>query len=470
MTFFFAFTTAGFIGLGFALLAFRYARTLCFQFIAIFIFFVALPLATAWLYTGHMTSRALIGQDLYSTDLAAALTAHAHLYALYGLGVLAVATLLRDGRIAADIERTLSAQRFSIVWPALFVAAVLAEFLIRLQNDILISGSSTAERVADLSYLASSVLAVLGSVTFGLFCYVAVLSARTKALLIPCLAYLPFVLATNGRRETIMTLVTLLLLRTLSLGFRPNWRLAWIGGGALALFILVGPFFIEARQISLTLQATGTPPIAALLEGAGQALDNVTSGETNFGMVAANVAERGNAGVFLLTVASRNVEPQLGTMTWAAILWAVPSVFAAKPPLQVETMIQLVAGMLQLDDANSVPLTFYVDFGGFGMLLAGAYTALLLYGVAWLLRARRPFGIFEVVALGTFFSLSFGIENELVGHFTEIRNLALFAPFALLSRFLSGARKSAIPRGHRFERRQPKFPGAALAAPPEGQA
>jgi hypothetical protein len=442
MSFFFAFCTAGFLGIGFAALAFRYARTLCLHILVFWVFFVAAPLATAWLYTGEITSRALIGQDLYSFALADALSAHVHLYVLYGLGVLFVAILFRDRQIADGVVRTLAAQRFNIMWSIAFAAVLLAEFLLKLSYGVLLSGSGTAERIADMPYIVSSLLAVLGSVIFGLYCYLCVLSARAKPLLVLCLAYLPYVLATDGRRAMTMALVTFFLLRGLSLGFRPNWRLARIAGATLALFILVGPIFMEARAISETLQEAGVPPIAALAEGVSQAIDLFMRGESGFAAVADNVAERGNAGVFFLTVAERHIPPQLGAMTWASFLWAVPSIFIVKPELQVEGMIQLLANMRLLDDADSMPLILYADFGAFGLLVAGAYTAALLFGLAKLLCGGRQFGIFEIVALGTFFSLSFGIENELSGQFVVLRNLALFAPVALLSRFLaSGPRK-----------------------------
>ncbi len=56
MAFFYAFCAAGLLLAGLALLAFRYARTVCLHLLAIWIYFAALPLATAWLYTGHITT------------------------------------------------------------------------------------------------------------------------------------------------------------------------------------------------------------------------------------------------------------------------------------------------------------------------------------------------------------------------------------------------------------------------------
>jgi hypothetical protein len=437
MSFFFAFSVAGFLGVLFALLAFRYARALCLYLLIFFSYFVLLPLASAWLYTGKLTPRALIGQDLYASDLADALAAHGHLFALYGLGVLGVGWLLGDATLAANVERTLRAQRFHIGWPLAFGAAVLSELLIRATYGILLSGTG-GSRVAELPYLVTSMLFVLHAAVFGLFSYLAVLSARMRPLALLCLAYLPYVLVTAGRRAMLSALIAFLVLRGLQLGFKPNMRLALVALGALALFVLVGPLFIEARAIWAFLTQTGTPPTEALFEAVGQATDRFLAGESGFGMVAANVAERGNAGVFFLTVAERGVEPQFGQLTWTSMLWAVPSVFAEKPPFQVEAMIQSLASMQFIDDANSVPLVFYADFGALGMLLAGIYQALLLYAIAWLISRGRQFGLFEAVALGVFFTLSFSIENEFSGHFAELRNLALFAPLALLSRIFSG--------------------------------
>jgi hypothetical protein len=240
-------------------------------------------------------------------------------------------------------------------------------------------------------------------------------------------------------------LITLLVLRGLSIGFRPNLRLAWVGGAALGLFILVGPIFVEARGISLMLQDRGYPPIAALAEGVSQAVGGFMRGDTGFQRVATNVAERGNAGVFFLTVASREPELQIGRLTETSILWAIPSVFVEKPPVQAEAMIQLAANMRLLDDANSVPLLLYVDFGTLGMLFAGALTALLLYGIAMLISRGRPFGLFQVVLLGVFFTLSFSIETEFAGVFVELRNAALFAPLALAMTLFSATRRRTQP-------------------------
>jgi hypothetical protein len=441
MTFFFAFSVAGFLALGFAALAFRYARTICLHLLAFYVFFVVLPLAAAWLYTGKVNSRALIGQDLYSFDLADALVAHAHLYALYGAGAFAVGFLFRDGALVRDIARTLAAQRFKIVWPVLFAAALFVEISIKLSFGTLIAGSGDATRILAMPYYATSLLSVLGTLNFGLFAYLAVLSARRRWLLVACLAYVPYVLATDGRRAMLTALVTFFVLRGLAFGFRPNFRLARIGGAALAIFILIGPIFIEARAVSLYLQARGTPPVAALAEGVSRAVGGLLRGDTGFQRVATNVAERGNAGVFFLAVASRAPEKQHGKLTAASILWAIPSVFVEKPPLQSEAMIQLVANMRVLDDANSVPLVLYVDFGPLGMLLAGAVTALLLYAIAKLLAHGRPFGIFHVALLGSFFALSFGIEKEFASVFVELRNAALFAPATLIAMLFSTSRR-----------------------------
>jgi len=461
----FAFCAAGLLLAVFGLLAFRFAQTLCLHPLVFWVYFAALPLATAWLYSGHITARALIGQDLYSDALADAFTAHAAVFALYGLGVLLVAVAFSDAKVAGDVQRTLAAQRFSVIWPSLFATTVLTQAAIRLHYDILLSGSGTAERVLALPYVVSSLLQVLGSVTFALFCYCAVLSARAQLMLVPCLAYMPYALATEGRRATLTALIVLFALRRFSLGFKPNKRLAAIALAALALFILVGPIFVEARKITISLQRTGTPIAAALQEGVSGAVDSLATGDSDFGDVADNVAHRGNAGTFFLTVAERHVEPQLGAMTSASILWAIPSVFVVKPALQVEAMIQLLASMRFIDDANSVPLVLYVDFGALGMFIAGAATAFLLYLLAKLIGRGNQFGIFEVMALGTLLSLSFSIETELSGVFAEIRNVVLFAPVALLARFLAPALDQRAERRlrHRRPRRWVTRPPALAA-------
>jgi hypothetical protein len=83
----------------------------------------------------------------------------------------------------------------------------------------------------------------------------------------------------------------------------------------------------------------------------------------------------------------------------------------------------------------------YVDFGPLGMLAAGAVTALLLYAIAKLLAHGRPFGIFHVALLGSFFALSFGIEKEFASVFVELRNAALFAPATLIAMLFSTSRR-----------------------------
>ncbi len=470
MTYVFAFSVAGLLAVGFGALAFRYARTLCLHLLIFWVYFVALPIATAWLFNGRLTSRALIGQDLYADALAAELAAHAHLYVLYGLGVLIVACAFYDARLSTDIQRTLAAQRFSIVWPILAVAAVLIEAACKLEYGIFLSGSSTLERMLALPYVISSLLQVLRVLDFALICYLAVLSARVPALFLFCVAYAPYILATDGRRSTLMVLITCLVLHGLSLGFKPNLRLAAIAGAAMLFFILVGPIFVEARAIANSLQSTGTPIVAALTEGASRALDSFIGAETELGQVADNIAERGNAGTFFLTIVSRSVEPQLGSMTWASILWAIPSVFVVKPELQVETMIEVLAGMRLVDDANSIPATLYVDFGWLGVFLAGVIMALILYLLAKLLSRGNQFGILEVLALGTFFSLSFSIESELPGVLAVLRYLALVAPIALLGHFLtSGLRRyKAQERSRHTWRWIPRRLGSAPLFPRKG--
>jgi hypothetical protein len=470
MTYFVAFSVAGLLAAGFGALAFRYARTLCLHLLIFWVYFVALPIATAWLYNGRLTSRALIGQDLYSDALAAELPAHAHLYVLYELGVLVVACAFSDAQLSAAIRRTLAAQRFSIVWPILAAAAVLIEAACKLKYGVFLSGSHTLERMLALPYVVSSLLQVLRILAFGLICYLAVLSARVPALFLFCLAYAPYILATDGRRSTLMVLIACLVLRGLSLGFKPNLRLAAIAGAALLFFVLVGPIFVEARAIANSLQSTGTPIVAALTEGASRALDSFIGGETELGQVADNIAERGNAGTFFLTVVSRGVELQFGAMTRASILWAIPSVFVVKPELQVETMIEILAGMRLVDDANSVPTTLYVDFGWLGVFLAGVVMAFILYLLAKLLSRGNQFGILEVLALGTFFSLSFSIESELPNVLAALRYLALVAPLSLLAHFLTSGLLTyqARRRGRYTWRSMPLRLGTAPLLPREG--
>jgi hypothetical protein len=142
-------------------------------------------------------------------------------------------------------------------------------------------------------------------------------------------------------------------------------------------------------------------------------------------------------------------------------------VFVVKPALQVEAMIQLLASMRLIDDANSVPLVLYVDFGALGMFIAGAATALVLYLLAKLIGRGNQFGIFEVMALGTLLSLSFSIENEPSGFIVELRNLALFAPAAFLTRFLAPGRKRRRSAPSRKPRPAARWARPVAPAPKE---
>ena len=257
MTYFFAFSVAGLLLAGFGLLAFRFARVLCLHVLIFWVYFVALPLASAWLYTGRI-SRAR--HDRPGPRLRRARRRvrrpRPPLSPLRARRALRRLSLSPTPALA-DVRATLAAQRYSVVWPALFRRRDRGADALKLRYGLLLSGSGTAERIGEQTYLASSTMMVLGSVSFALFCYLALLSARTRLMLVPCLAYLPYVLATEGRRETLTALIVLFALRSFSLGFKPSWRLAAIAGGALLVFIVIGPFFMDARANWIFLQHIG---------------------------------------------------------------------------------------------------------------------------------------------------------------------------------------------------------------------
>ncbi len=240
--------------------------------------------------------RTLIGQDLYSTALADAFTEHAHLFVFYGLGVLGIALLFQDSQVFARARRALARQQFKPGWLALFIATLSAQVGLKLSYGFLLAGSTNEAFRAQLPYSVTSALSILSTLIFGLFCYLALLSSRVRFLTAVCLAYVPYVLATDGRRAMVAALVTLFVLRQFSLGLRPNRRFAGIAAAALALFVLVGPIFVEGRSIARSLPQRGVSQTTALVQAPLQALDSLVSGKTTFTGVAATSrsAERGD--------------------------------------------------------------------------------------------------------------------------------------------------------------------------------
>ncbi len=74
----------------------------------------------------------------------------------------------------------------------------------------------------------------------------------------------------------------------------------------------------------------------------------------------------------------------------------------------------MVAGMRLLDDANSIPTSLYVDFGGLGMLLAGPTPRSSSMRSPFL--GRGGISASSRSRARLFFWISFLIETEFVGY------------------------------------------------------
>lgn len=434
----------------FSILAFRSAKTICLHALMFCATFICMPLATAWLAQDRNLQRAYIGNNLAGQSVADAVAAHAHLFILYALGLLTIALLFGDRAILRNLQTTLAAQKFRPQWLLLFVVFLGTTIAIKAAFSIMISGTTTLERLQEMPYIYSCALSVLDLLTLGIYCYLCLFSSRSKIILAVCLFYAAYVLVADGRRELILSLAALAVLRSAAVGFKFNWRLPVIAAGLVAVFVLVGPIFLKARIYGQALQDRGVSATDALMQATTRALDEVTSQGDGLTLVSDNVVDRGNAGTFFLTVASQLRAFQHGELTWVSFLWAVPSAFVEKPPLQAEAMIELAADLPLTDSANSTQLVFYADYGPLGMYLCAVYVALTLYLVAKLLGSGRQYGLFQLSLLGIFMVHSLTIEDELTHHFVDFRNLALIGLFVLLRGFVTSA-----GRGRGFTMRGP---------------
>lgn len=164
----------------------------------------------------------------------------------------------------------------------------------------------------------------------------------------------------------------------------------------------------------------------ATVGGIAQAMNEAGSSDSSFwSETQDNIALRGNAGTFFYSVVERLPVSMGGDAVRTSIAWGVPSFIMAKPELQSEEQIQVASGMDVFDDAVSVPLTFYADFGALGMVLAGVYMGIALYTLSLILAQPRQYTLFTVLALGAYFQLSFMIEGELYNHIALYRNLLI---------------------------------------------
>jgi len=402
----------------FALAAFSWWRVLCIHLLASAVFFILLPTIT--FLSEESRPGALAG-----ADLADALAAHWYLYVLYLAGLGITAAVANDARAFGRIQHALRIQRPQLAWVVTFYVVLLTSVGIMLTFDIALSGSVTTEKLLGMPYAAVIVLSIAKMLLFGLFCYMCIVSRVDRLALIGCAAFLGWMIVSEGRRVLLLSLLVFYMLRSAQVSLRFNLRYVLVGLALISLFTLITPYFKLIRVQSQNLEARGYSQVEALVTATSEVLTLDDDGKSATDIAVANIARRGNAGLFLLDTASGMPSPYLGELIWTSVLWIVPSSLAEKPAYEAEQLIQLAIGAEFIDDANSVPTVFLGDFGALGMLIAGLYTGFMLYALVYLIQPGRQFGLFEIAALGAFFQLSVLVENELSGTFVMARNLAI---------------------------------------------
>ncbi len=411
----------------FSVLALHYTRILGLHLLFTWVFLLGLPLFS-------IGAEAVSARPLAGEAVGRALVQHMPLYFLYILGVAAVLLVARDAVVLSRLRSALATLTLKRPWLLLFVACFASDFIARVAFDILISGTGTTVNLTRIPYVYSSLLSVVSTLAYGLFCYLSVVSRRNRAVFCLCLLYSMYLLIVDGRRGLILSLVALLFLRSLSVKLVLNQRLIVIGIASAFAFLLIGPVFMEARIHAQNLQAGGLDPLAALSRGISDAYRAISTGEVSiFELLANNLGSRPNAGVFLLAVAEFHPALAGGRYTAASVQWAIPSIFGDKPVLPVEQLIQSGAGLPLFDDSISVPAVFIADFGYIGIFLAGLLSAVTLYLLAKGVGRSRNFGLVQASMLGVFFEFSTQIENDLTFQIVELRNLGLIALVVLTS-------------------------------------
>lgn len=430
-------------GLMFAAAAMRTSRVVSLHLLAVWVYFSALPALTTMIVVSD-------------TGLREAMVDYAYLPILYLVGVVLASALMRDGVTSTRLLGRLAELRRDrtghMTLQYMFAGVFVIDFALRLFYDILGSGTASDQIVLELPYQVTTILFISSELLFGLFCYACLTIRLSRLAKVLVAFFIGYMLISEGRRSFLLSVIALVVLAAGDFRFRLNARVIGFLGVASFLFLALSPIFLQFRTNLQTIQLTyGVSSVNAFPEAVRTTMASIGQGTTGILQdTSANVAERGNAGVFFFRVAQSIPHYQQGAMTATSIQWLIPSVFIQKPEAQTETLIQYASGLPLIDDANSIPTIFFADFGPFGVALAGFMTAMLLYAVARVLARPGPLGLLGVYLLGVLLARSFRIEGE----FTEF--LAFFRNVVLIL---------ILDRGWRFVVRN--RPGATVSTPQE---
>jgi hypothetical protein len=400
----------------------------------------ALHLIAVWIYfAGLPTVSALLNRDAVLTDW---LSTYWYVLFVYGFAVLICSLFFRDRELYAAFTKRLSNFAVPYYYLYVFFVLVLIDLIIRLWFGILTNGTVSTEALNEMPYWMSAIFYSLTGLVFGFFCYASLLSSNSKLALISCIMFISYSLVTEGRRQFFVALLVFFLLRARHLNVKINFRNAALVVGGLFLFLTVTPFFLEARNNIQTLQGFyGENPASAFAEGVSMAASSYASGEMSvIDETTQNLAARGNSGIFFFTIASRLPQFQEGAMTLNSFRWAIPAIFSEKPDLPVEGELQVRSGLPESDDAVSVLIVLYADFGVFGLFAAAMITCLFLYGAVSYL-ARNPLdNVTSVYLLGMFFLIALRIESEPAQFLIALRDLTLVVAVVMLYRLIFNRR------------------------------
>lgn len=411
----------------FAAAAMRTSRVASLHLLAIWVYFSALPALSS-----------LISND---RDLGHAMVNHGYLPILYVLGVLMASSLMQDSTTSASLLERLQQVRNDLrghmALQILFIAVFVTDFTLRLFYDILGSGTKSDSVTLDLPYHVTTILFITSKLVFGLFCYTCLTIRLSKLAKLLVLAFMLYMLVSEGRRSFLLTAIVLVSLGQGSFRFHLTPRIVGSMAILAALFVAITPIFLEFRNNLQNIQLIhGETAVKAFPEAIGDtfsSLQQTASGSLS--STSENISRRGNAGVFFFRVAQSIPFYQGGTMMMISLQWLIPSVFIAKPEAYPETLIQYASGLPVIDDAISIPTTFLADFGPIGVLTAGFGTTLFLYAVAKSLARPRRFGLLEVYLLGSLFAQSIEIETDLSEFLAFFRDLIIVIILGWVWRF-----------------------------------
>lgn len=416
-------------GLLFAAAAMRTSTVVSLHLLAVWIYFSALPALTT----------IIVFND---TGLREAMVNYAYLPILYLIGVLFASALMRDdktsNRLLEHLKKLRDDANGHMALQYLFIAVFLVDFIIRLVYNILGSGTASDQLVLGLPYLVTTTLFISSELLFGLFCYSCLTFKLSKLAKVLVISFIVYMLISEGRRAFLLSVIALIVLTAGDFRFRLNARSIGFLGGASLLFVALSPIFLQFRTNLQTIQLTyGVSSINAFPEAMRTTMTSLGQGTTGILQdTSANVAERGNAGVFFFRVAQSIPNYQNGALFATSVQWLVPSTFIQKPEAQTETLIQHASGLPVIDDANSIPTIFLADFGPLGVLISGFMTAMLIYGVARVLARPGSLSLLGIYLLGVLLARSFRIEGEFTEFLVFFRNVVLVVFIDLVWRFV----------------------------------